>query len=142
MLAILYLVLCAAFGMSFVGLAVPDVRRLYLACSTSAKSITHIPNTLFTVSAGLITGMMCVPFFNYYVTLGLSYIVDNGDICKRLGVLITFAFFLWMILTCLILINRKRVKREALRAAGATTIEDYKFNIVDSIFYGIVILAV
>ena len=142
MLAILYLVLCAAFGMSFVGLAVPDVRRLYLACSTSAKSITHIPNTLFTVSAGLITGMMCVPFFNYYVTLGLSYIVDNGDLCKRLGVLITFAFFLWMILTCLILINRKRVKREALKAAGATTIEDYRFDIVDSIFYGIVILAI
>ena len=142
MLAVLYLALCAAFGMSFVGLAVPDVRRLFIACSTSAKSITHIPNTLFTVPAGLITGLMCVPFFNYYVTLGLSYIIDNGDLCKRLGVLITFAFFLWMILTCLILINRKRVKREALKAAGATAIEDYKFNIVDSIFYGIVILGI
>ena len=142
MLAVLYLALCAVFGMSFVGLAVPDVRRLFIACSTSAKSITHIPNTLFTVPAGLITGLMCVPFFNYYVTLGLSYIIDNGELCKRLGVLITFAFFLWMILTCLILINRKRVKREALKAAGATAIEDYKFNIVDSIFYGIVILGI
>ena len=142
MLAILYLALCAAFGMSFVGLAVPDVRRLFIACSTSAKSITHIPNTLFTVPAGLVTGLMCVPFFNYYVTLGLSYIIDNGELCKRLGVLITFAFFLWMILTCLILINRKRVKREASRAAGATAIEEYKFNIVDSIFYGIVILGI
>ena len=142
MLAILYLALCAAFGLSFVGLAVPDVRRLFIACSTSAKSITHIPNTLFTVPAGLVTGLMCVPFFNYYVTLGLSYIIDNGELCKRLGVLITFAFFLWMILTCLILINRKRVKREASRAAGATAIEEYKFNIVDSIFYGIVILGI
>lgn len=141
MLGVLYLLLCAAFGMSFVGLAVPDVRRLFIACAPSPKAIKHIPNTLFTVPAGIVTGMMCVPFFNYYVTLGLSYVVDNGDLCKRLGVLITFAFFLWMILTCLILINRKRVKREALKASGATAIEDYKYDAVDSIFYGIVILA-
>jgi len=140
MLGILYLILCAAFGMSFVGLAVPDVRRLYTACSTSAKAIRHIPNTLFTVPAGIITGMMCVPFFNYYVTLGLSYLLADGEICKKLGVLITFAFFLWMILTCLILINRKRVKREAIIASGSTAIEEYRFSIIDSIFYGIVIL--
>ena len=142
MLAIAYLLLCAAFGMSFVGLSVPDVRRLYVACSPSAKAITHIPNTLFTVPAGIVTGMLCVPFFNYYVTLGLSYIVDSGEVCKKIGVLITFAFFLWMVLTCLILINRKRIKREELKAAGSTTIEDYKFNIVDSIFYGVVILGI
>ena len=142
MFAILYLVLCAAFGMCFVGLSVPDVRRLYIACSPSAKGITHIPNTLFTVPAGIITGMVCVPFFNYYVTLGLSYIIDSGDLCKQLGVLITFAFFLWMILTCLILINRKRIKREELKASGAATaIEDYKSNTLDSVFYGIVIVA-
>ena len=141
MLAILYLALCATFGMAFVGLAVPDVRRLYIACSTSAKSIKHIPNTLFTVPAGIVTGLMCVPFFNYYVTLGLSYLIDNGELCKKLGVLITFAFFLWMILTCLILINRKRIKREELKATGATAIEDYKSNIADALFYGIVILA-
>ncbi len=142
MLAVLYLVFCAAFGICFVGLTVPDVRRLYIACSPSAKAIRHIPNTLFTVPAGIVTGMMCVPFFNYFVTLGLSYIMDSGEICKKLGVLITFAFFLWMILTCLILINRKRMKREELKNSGATTIEDYKFNIADSLFYGIVILAI
>ncbi len=142
MLAILYLMLCAAFGMCFVGLTVPDVRRLYVACSSSAKAITHIPNTLFTVPAGIVTGMLCVPFFNYYVTLGLSYIVDSGEVCKKIGVLVTFAFFLWMILTCLILINRKRIKREELKASGSTTIEDYKFNVVDSIFYGVVILGI
>ena len=142
MLAVLYLALCAAFGMAFVGLTVPDVRRLYIACSPSAKTITHIPNTLFTVPAGIITGLMCVPFFSYYVTLGLSYFIDNGELCKKLGVLITFAFFLWMILTCLILINRKRVKREELKASGAVMIEDYKFSMLDSLFYGIVILAI
>ncbi|MBR2992233.1 MAG: hypothetical protein IKF31_02905 [Clostridiales bacterium] len=142
MLGILYLILCAAFGIAFVGLTVPDVRRLYVACSTSAKAITHIPNTLFTVPAGLITGMMCVPFFNYYVTLGLSYVIENGELCKRLGVLITFAFFLWMILTCLILINRKRVKREEQKASGATAIDDYNFSMFDSVFYGAVIFLV
>ena len=142
MLAVLYLVFCATFGMCFVGLTVPDVRRLYIACSPSAKAIKHIPNTLFTVPAGIVTGMMCVPFFNYFVTLGLSYIIDSGELCKKLGVLITFAFFLWMILTCLILINRKRIKREEFKSSGATSIEDYKFSIVDSLFYGIVILAI
>lgn len=142
MLGIIYLLLCAAFGICVVGLTVPDVRRLYIACSSSAKTIEHIPNTLFTVPAGIITGMLCVPFFNYYVTLGLSYIIDSGELCKKLGVLITFAFFIWMILTCLILINRKRIKREEEKAAGATSIEDYKFNIVDSIFYGAVILVI
>ena len=143
MVAILYLVLCAAFGTCFVGLSVPDVRRLYVACSPTAKAIAHIPNTLFTVPAGIVTGMICVTFFNYYVTLGLSYIIDGGELCKKLGVLITFAFFLWMILTCLILINRKRVKREESKASGAvSTIEDYKSNAVDSVFYGLVIVAI
>ena len=142
MLAILYLILCAVFGMCFVGLCVPDVRRLYIACSPAAKSITHIPNTLFTVPAGIVTGMMCVPFFNYYVTLGLTYIFNNGPLCMKLGVLITFAFFIWMILTCLVLINRKRIKREELRSAGSTMIEDYRSNIVDALFYGIVTILI
>ena len=143
MLAILYLGLCAIFGICFVGLSVPDVRRLYVACSPSAKAIAHIPNTLFTVPAGLVTGMICVPFFNYYVTLGLSYVIDNGELCKKLGVLITFAFFLWMILTCLILINRKRIKREEMKASGlASAIEDYKSNVFDAVFYGTVIVAI
>ncbi len=142
MLAILYLILCAVFGMCFVGLCVPDVRRLYIACSPTAKAITHIPNTLFTVPAGIVTGLMCVPFFNYYVTLGLTYLFNNGPLCMKLGVLITFAFFIWMILTCLILINRKRIKREELKSAGSTTIEDYRSNAVDAIFYGVVTILI
>ena len=143
MFAILYLGLCAVFGICFVGLTVPDVRRLYVACSPSAKAITHIPNTLFTVPAGAVTGMICVPFFNYYVTLGLSYIIDNGELCKKLGVLITFAFFLWMILTCLILINRKRIKREEMQASGAASaLDEYNSNVFDSVFYGVIIVAI
>ena len=143
MFAILYLGLCAVFGICFVGLTVPDVRRLYVACSPSAKAITHIPNTLFTVPAGAVTGMICVPFFNYYVTLGLSYIIDNGELCKKLGVLITFAFFLWMILTCLILINRKRIKREEMQASGAASaLDEYTSNVFDSVFYGVIIVAI
>ena len=143
MIAILYLGLCAIFGICFVGLSVPDIRRLYVACSSSAKAITHIPNTLFTVPAGIVTGMICVPFFNYFVTLGLSYIIDNGELCKKLGVLITFAFFLWMILTCLILINRKRIKREEMKDSGsAASIEEYRSDVIDSIFYGVVIVAI
>ena len=87
MLASLYLLLSALFGICLVGLCVPDVRRLYIACSPSAKAIAHIPNTLFTVPAGIITGMMCVSFFNYYVTLGLTYVFNSGELCMKIGVL-------------------------------------------------------
>ena len=142
MLAILYLLLSALFGICLVGLCVPDVRRLYIACSPSAKAIAHIPNTLFTVPAGIVTGMMCVSFFNYYVTLGLTYVFNSGELCMKIGVLITFAFFIWMILTCLILINRKRIKREELNTAGSTKLEEYKSNILDAVYYGIVIVAI
>ena len=142
MLAILYLLLSALFGICLVGLCVPDVRRLYIACSPSAKAIAHIPNTLFTVPAGIITGMMCVSFFNYYVTLGLTYVFNSGELCMKIGVLITFAFFIWMILTCLILINRKRIKRDELNTAGSTKLEEYKSNILDAVYYGIVIVAI
>jgi len=85
---------------------------------------------------------MCVPFFNYFVILGLSYIMNSGDLCMKLGILITFAFFIWMILTCIILINRRRIKREELKAAGATMIEEYQHNVADSVFYGVVILII
>ena len=141
MLAILYLLLSALFGICFVGLCVPDVRRLYIACSPTAKAIAHIPNTLFTVPAGIVTGMMCVPFFNYYVTLGLTYVLNSGELCMKIGVLITFAFFIWMILTCLILINRKRIKREELNTAGSTKLDEYRSNILDAVYYGLVIVA-
>ena len=141
MLAILYLLLSAVFGICFVGLCVPDVRRLYIACSPTAKAIAHIPNTLFTVPAGIVTGMMCVPFFNYYVTLGLTYVLNSGELCMKIGVLITFAFFIWMILTCLILINRKRIKREELNTAGSTKLDEYRSNILDAVYYGLVIVA-
>ena len=80
--------------------------------------------------------------FGIYVTLGLTYLFNNGPLCMKLGVLITFAFFIWMILTCLILINRKRIKREELRSAGSTTIEDYRSNVVDAMFYGIVTILI
>ena len=141
MLAILYLLLSALFGICFVGLCVPDVRRLYIACSPTAKAIAHIPNTLFTVPAGIVTGMMCVTFFNYYVTLGLTYVLNSGELCMKIGVLITFAFFIWMILTCLILINRKRIKREELNTAGSTKLDEYRSNILDAVYYGLVIVA-
>lgn len=80
MLAILYLCVCAITGMVLLAIWVPDVRRLYLACAPSVKAIENIPSTLFVVAAGTLSGMILVPFVNYYVILGLSYFVASDKL--------------------------------------------------------------
>ena len=109
MLAFLYLCVCAITGMVLVAICIPDVRRLYLACAPSVKAIENIPSTLFVVSAGTVTGLMCVPFVNYYVILGLSYFVASEKLCMKIGLMVTAALFLWLVLTCLITVNRRRI---------------------------------
>ena len=117
--ALLYILLCAAFGIALVSLLVPDVRRLYLACAPSKKIIDRIPNSLFIVPSGIILGIMCVPFLNYYITLGLSYFISNHDLCLKGGIILTAALILWIILSCVILIAKRRSVREAGQAGAA-----------------------
>ena len=112
MLAILYLCVCAITGMVLVAICVPDVRRLYLACAPSVKAIENIPSTLFVVSAGTVAGMLAVPFVNYYVILGLSYFVASDKLCMRIGFMVTAALFIWLVLSCLIIVNRRRIKKD------------------------------
>ena len=137
MLALLYILMCAAFGITLMTLLVPDVRRLYLACAPSKKIIDRIPNSLFIVPSGLILGIMCVPFLNYFVTLGLSYIIPNHDLCMKGGIILTFALVIWVVLSGVILIARRRTVRDSAASADLSQISPYEYSLKNALFYGI-----
>ncbi|MBO4450446.1 MAG: hypothetical protein J5777_07650 [Clostridiales bacterium] len=139
MLAFLYLCVCAITGMVLVAICVPDVRRLYLACAPSVKAIENIPSTLFVVSAGTVTGMLCVPFVNYYVILGLSYIVASDKLCMKISFMVTAALFLWLVLTCLILVNKRRIRKEE-EGDSLTKLPQYVNKPSNTLFYSFSIL--
>jgi len=140
MLAFLYLCVCAITGMVLVAICVPDVRRLYLACAPSVKAIENIPSTLFVVSAGTVTGLLCVPFVNYYVILGLSHVVASDKLCMKISFMVTAAIFLWLVLTCLILVNRRRIKKEEAGEENVTRLPQYVNKPSNTIFYSFFIL--
>lgn len=136
MLAILYLMLCLIYGISLVSLCIPDVRRLYAACSPSKKTVSKIPTYIFTIPAGSVIGMLLVVTFNYYATLALSNFFTNGDFCKRLSVLITFAVFVVLIATNLM----KCLKRDPGTKENSS-IPEYKNTIGSTIYYGLCTVA-
>ncbi|MCR4774830.1 MAG: hypothetical protein K5869_00485 [Saccharofermentans sp.] len=140
MLAILYLCVCAITGMVLVAICVPDVRRLYLACAPSVKAIENIPSTLFVVAAGTVSGMILVPFVNYYVILGLSYFVASDKLCMKIGFMVTAALFFWLVLTCLITVNRRRIKSEEEENPGYVKLPGYVNKPSNTIFYSFFIL--
>ena len=140
MLAFLYLCVCAITGMVLVAICVPDIRRLYLACAPSVKAIENIPSTLFVVAAGTVTGMLCVPFVNYYLILGLSYIVASDKLCMKISFMVTAAIFLWLVLTCLILFNKRRIKKEEAEEENVTRLPQYVNKPSNLIFYSFFIL--
>ena len=136
MLAILYLTLCLIYGISLISLCIPDARRLYAACSPSKKTVSKIPTYIFTVSAGFVIGMLLVGTFNYYMTLILSRFFTDGDFCKRLSVLITFAVFVVLIATNLTLC----LKRDPASKENSS-LPEYKNTIGNTIYYGICTVA-
>ena len=142
MLAILYLCVCAITGMVLVAICVPDVRRLYLACAPSVKAIENIPSTLFVVAAGTVSGMMLVPFVNYYVILGLSYFVASDKLCMKIGFMVTAALFFWLVLTCLITVNRRRIKSEQEDNEGFVKLPAYVNKPSNTLFYSFIILLI
>jgi len=137
MLAIVYLIISAVFGLTLVNFAVPDVRRLYVACAPSKEAVSTIPNTLFTVPAGILVGIVTTGFINYYTILGLSYFMGDHSVCKRIGMIITFAVLIWLSLSNLIIINRRRLKR--LENSDFAEIPPYQYRLRDTLFYGLII---
>ena len=143
MLAIIYLCVCVITGMVLVAICVPDVRRLYLACAPSVKAIENIPSTLFVVAAGTVSGMMLVPFVNYYVILGLTYFVASDKLCMKIGFMVTAALFFWLVLTCLIIVNRRRIKKdEEGESEGFVKLPSYVNKPSNTLFYSFVILLI
>ena len=126
--------------MVLVAICVPDVRRLYLACAPSVKAIENIPSTLFVVAAGTVSGMMLVPFVNYYVILGLTYFVASDKLCMKIGFMVTAALFFWLVLTCLIIVNRRRIKQDEEETAGFVKLPGYVNKPSNTIFYSVIIL--
>jgi len=137
MLAVLYLALCAVFGISLVCACVPDTARLFTACSTNKNIITKLPPVMFTAPAGITAGILCVPFINYYVTFILSLFVGSDDLAKRAGVLITFS--VGIILTA---VNFSVYTKKLSASSTEGKLPKYLPELSDIFLYGITTIAV
>lgn len=131
MIAVMYLVLCVAFGLTLLQLFLPNTRRLIVACAASKKTATCVPSAMFTVPCGITVGLITVTFVHYYVALALSHFINNPDLCKNISILVVFAVFLWLILTNLIIVSKREKKNDPLEAA----LPQYKRTVAGVIFY-------
>lgn len=110
MLSVLYIFICCFFGISLLRVLVPDERRLYSACLPHKKALPNIPDMLFIVPAGIITGIMLLTAFNYYVSLGFSYVINDSSSNKEISLAITFAAAIYLSCNCLSIHHRKYSK--------------------------------
>ena len=133
MLAVLYLILCAFFGISLILFFVPDIERLFVASSPSKKVISQASPVLFIMPAGMITGLMTVSMTLYYITLLISYGLSTPDLVKRLSVLITFAVFAILGATNISLY----IKRYSSEDGKSSSLPAYNDSIGNIIYYGI-----
>ena len=139
MLALLYLTVCAVFGISFVNMCVPDTARFFTACSPSKSVVGKLPPVLFIAPAGIITGMLCVGMFNYYAIYILNLVVDGTDMARRAGVLLTFSVFI--ILTSVNFTAYVKRLHKAKISGGDTEdskIPVYTHSAGNVIYYGLV----
>ncbi|MCR4688486.1 MAG: hypothetical protein K5745_02935 [Saccharofermentans sp.] len=136
MLAFIYILICALLGITLTSYLVPDVRRLYLGCAPSRKAIDNIPSTIFVIPTGIIFGLMSVTFVQYYITLGLSYLIDNGSLVKKAGTLIAMGLAVWITLSAVILLARRRTKKMDEEDPEPSPGGVYEYSIFNSIFYG------
>ena len=133
MLAVLYLILCAFFGISLILFFVPDIERLFVASSPSKKVISQASPVLFIMPAGMIIGLMTVTMTLYYVTLLISYGLSTPDLVKRLSVLIAFAIFTILGATNITLY----LKRYSTGDTNGSSLPRYNDSIGNIIYYGI-----
>ena len=131
MIAVMYLVLCVAFGLSLLQLLLPNTRRLIVACAASKKTATCVPSAMFTVPAGITIGIIVVTFVHYYVAMALVYFINNPTLCKNISILVVFAVFLWLILTNLIIVSKRQKRDDPM----ASALPQYKRTVAGVIFY-------
>ena len=90
MLAVLYLFLTIIFGVSF-AYAFIDTQMIYKKISGAENY--NLPKSLFTIPAGIIIGISCITFFNYYSILLLDLIKRNNQVNYPIGITLTFIIF-------------------------------------------------
>lgn len=138
MLAVLYLIICAAFGISFVMMCVPDTARFFTACSPGKSIVEKLPPMVFVAPAGIITGILLMTMFNYYAIFLINLTVDGDDMARRSGILLTFALF--VILTGVnYSVLTKRLHRRSIEAKSEPSkLPAYRHSIANVIYYGLV----
>ena len=138
MLAVLYLILCAVFGVSLVSMCVPDTGRFFTACSPSKSVVSKLPPVLFTAPAGIITGMMVVPMVNYYSVYLMMKAFKDNDTARRASILFTFAVF--VILTGFNFTLKLKRLHKVSESGDASKIPSYRSSIANLIYYGLTTL--
>ena len=138
MLAVLYLILCAVFGISLVSMCVPDTGRFFTACSPSKSVVSKLPPILFTAPAGIITGMMVVPMVNYYSVYLMMKAFKDNDTARRASILFTFAVF--VILTGFNFTLRLKRLHKVSESGDASKIPSYRSSIANLFYYGLTTL--
>lgn len=134
-MSVIYLALCIFFGIELVRFLVPDTRRLFYAVSSCENNLTKVPDLLFYIPAGTITGIMTVTMFCYYCCLGLSYFLKKGQTCETFGIAISFALFGYLGFLFL----QKRLSKAKLRTpfvADGKKPVDFNISIFNCIYYG------
>lgn len=132
MLAGLFLIICTIFGVSLVKVCIPDVERLFAACSPSKKVTEKIPGVIFTAPAGIITGLVTVSMVLYYVMSLVSKLSLTPDLCKRVSILIVLSIFVILSAVNITTI----LKRPAI--PEVRSIPAYKHTVGNLIYYGLV----
>ncbi|MCR5616997.1 MAG: hypothetical protein K6F83_01760 [Clostridiales bacterium] len=133
MLGILFIVICAVFGYELVSFLVPDVRRLYVAVSPSGKPLSKIPDVLFKIPAGIITGIAVGSFSGYYVTSLMSLVINGKQRPQGAGASVVALVFCYLIFV-LWGRNRKREIKKNPKIPG------FDKSVGNTSYYGIAII--
>ena len=110
---ILYLCICILFGISLVRVLIPDPQDLF--CRIADKTAFDVlPSWVFTVPAGIITGILSTSFLTYYMTLA-AVLCMGPDPQIRLYVLLLSAFLFAACTYVNLIICKTRTKKKAIR---------------------------
>lgn len=132
MLSVLFLILCAVFGVSLIRMLIPDIRRLIVAAAPSKSVAEYIPDVMFTLPAGTITGMMIITAFSYYLTSIESRFLSDRVLVRNTSLAITISLF---VVLSAVNISVYLKKRKDLKPSSM--IPEYKNTVFNIIFYGI-----
>lgn len=144
MLAILFLILCAVWGYELVTTLVPDTRRLFVASATSSRFLSIIPDTLFTIPAGLLVGITTMTVMTYIFCHLSSFVMGGTHHVQSAGLLLSSSIALIGIIS---LMTRKyKLEKTNLESSNGDSVKakskltKFDASIKNTIFYGLCIV--